>query len=99
MDKASQNLALLLNQYFGSLGEALASREIKSMGFEGISAMSDQNKKVLAEKIIKNVFSEVFSANKCSTIRSRLYSILNLSEHAKKSLNSMAELDYYSKRD
>jgi len=99
MEDISKKLTSFLQEYFGVLAESFISREIKKLGFKSVNRTDDQQKKLLADKIVENVFLQIFSPNKCSTIRSRLYSIMNLSSESKKSLNKMAEIDYLRSRD
>ena len=93
MDKATFELLKLMREEFGVLGPSILSREMKNLGFDSISSLSDDEKNALIDNLKDNVFDGV-SEKKRSVLLSRLRSILDFSERGRESFNRQAAIDF-----
>lgn len=93
MDEVAFNLLRFMKESFGELGYPLLLREIKKLGYDKKTSLTDMEKETLANRIIDNVFYDVSVRKQC-VIRARLISLLKFSEKSQKNMNERASIGF-----
>jgi hypothetical protein len=93
MDFIIFRLIKLMRERYGAIGPLILTRELKRLGFKDLVEMDDNQKEMLEEDLIVHVFYDM-SPRKVSMMRSRLRSIMALSEEEKEEYNNIDAINF-----
>ena len=90
----AKDLNEFMKSHFGDISPIFVARELKSLHFQSVNDLNDDQKMLLIERLMNNCFLPAYSEQKCIMIRSTLVSIFKLSKLAKKNIERIAEIKY-----
>ncbi len=79
MNLIRENLAKLMEEYFGMSGQFLLDKAMQKLDIKDLSQLSEEAKEDFEDHLIDDIFSTVASIQKRRMIRSQLDEILNIS--------------------
>lgn len=93
MDEITFNLLKFMKESFGELGYPLLLREVKKLGYDKKTCLTDSEKETLVNHLVDNVFYD-YSSRKQSIVKAHLISLLKFSEKTLKSMNDRASIGF-----